>query len=117
LRLKGIGISVDDFGTGASSLVALCRVPCNELKIHQSLVVDIHRDPDSKTIVRSIVNLAHDLGMSVCAEGAETEEAVSGARRMGCDTVQGHCISKPLPPMELAELLRGRRHGAELEMA
>jgi diguanylate cyclase len=108
---------VDDFGTGASSMIALCRMPFNELKIHQSLMADIHRDQDSRTIVQSIVKLAHDLEMSVCAEGAETEEAVDAARRMGCEKVQGHCISRPLPPIELAELLRGRRHGAELQMA
>lgn len=117
LRLKGIGISVDDFGTGASSLIALCRMPFNELKIDQSLIADLHRDRESRTIVRSIVNLARNLGISVCAEGAETEETVNAAHRMGCEKAQGHCISKPLPALELAEFLSGRCHGAGLEMA
>jgi EAL domain-containing protein (putative c-di-GMP-specific phosphodiesterase class I) len=107
-RLKGMGVSIDDFGTGYSSLVALCRMPFNELKIDKSLVIELHRSEEAKLIVRSIVDLAHNLGLSVCAEGTETSEAVNFVRTCGCKSTQGYYISKPLAPDALKAFMADR---------
>ena len=107
-RLKGMGVSIDDFGTGYSSLVALCRMPFNELKIDKSLVIELHKSEEAKLIVRSIVELAHNLGLSVCAEGTETSEAVNFVRACGCKSTQGYYVSKPLAPDAVKAFLLSR---------
>ena len=101
-RLKQFTLSVDDFGTGYSSLVELYRMPFSELKIDRSLVTEVDQHEDAKIIVRSIVDLAHNLGLTVCAEGAEGPEALTFLRSVGCDKVQGYFFSKPLPPSGFA---------------
>ena len=111
-RLKGMGLSIDDFGTGYSSLVELYRMPFNELKVDKSLVIDLHENDEAKLIVRSIVELAHNLGLSVCAEGTETIEAVDFVRSVGCELAQGFYISKPLPPEALVDFLSSSTHAA-----
>ena len=105
IRLKGIGLSMDDFGTGYSSLVQLFRMPFSELKIDKSFVIDVNRDKEADVIVRSIVDLAHNLGLEVCAEGVETAEAMDLLRSVNCDKAQGFFISKPLPAGDIANLL------------
>lgn len=106
LRLKGIGLSIDDFGTGHSSLVELYRMPFSELKIDKSFVMDIGKEEEASIIVRSLVTLAHNLGLVVCAEGVETQQALDLLRSVGCEKAQGYFISKPIPETELIEFLR-----------
>lgn len=105
-RLKGFGLSIDDFGTGYSSLVKLYRMPFSELKVDRSFVMELGRSDEAMTIVRAIVNLAHNLGLRVCAEGVETLDAVDFLRELGCDEMQGYYFSKPVPGEQLAPLLR-----------
>ncbi len=105
LRLKGIELSLDDFGTGYSSLVELYRMPFSEMKIDKSFVIDVNRDKEAEIIVRSIVELGHNLGLKVCAEGVETEETIDLLRSIACDKAQGYFISKPLPPSDAMALI------------
>ncbi|MDA0367068.1 MAG: EAL domain-containing response regulator [Proteobacteria bacterium] len=104
-RLKGIQLSIDDFGTGYSSLIQLYRMPFSELKIDRSFVHSLPEDDEAAHIVRSIVDLAHNLGLSVCAEGVETQAAYDYLTRIGCDCAQGYFISPPVPPGELSRIL------------
>lgn len=96
LEVLGIGISIDDFGTGQSSLLYLKYLPTTEIKIDKSFVLNILKSKQDYAIVRSLISLAHDLGCSVCAEGVETEEIRRALIELGCDTAQGYLISKPV---------------------
>lgn len=96
LRLKGFKLSIDDFGTGYSSLVQLLRLPFTELKIDRSFVKDCHVSPEALTIVRTVIELAHNLSMSVVAEGVEEPSIMHILSDLGCDVAQGYSISKPL---------------------
>ncbi|MBP8270696.1 MAG: EAL domain-containing protein [Sphaerotilus sp.] len=97
LSALGVRISIDDFGTGYSSFAYLARFPVSTLKIDRSFVRDMCTKAASKTIVRSMVSLAHALSMDVVAEGAETDEEMAMLRRMHCDMVQGFGYGRPLP--------------------
>jgi EAL domain-containing protein (putative c-di-GMP-specific phosphodiesterase class I) len=97
LRVKNIGLALDDFGTGFSSLTQLYHMPFNELKIDKSLIFDIPASREANTMVGSLIDLGHNLGLSVCAEGVETGEALDLLARLGCDTCQGYWISRPIP--------------------
>ena len=97
LRDHGISFSIDDFGTGHSSLSRLKKLPVSELKIDRSFVMDMETDRDDAIIVRSTIDLAHNLGLAVIAEGVESESTLNMLREMGCDLAQGYCISRPLP--------------------
>ncbi len=102
----GLSLSLDDFGTGYSSLTHLRRLPVTELKIDRSFVLEVH---DNDAIVRSIVQLAHNLGLTTVAEGVETAEDWRVLRDMGCDVAQGHLFSRPVPADEAtACLVRGK---------
>jgi len=103
LRMKGFGLSIDDFGTGNSSLVLLHRVPFTELKIDMSFVRYMDRDVDAYSIVETCVMLAHKLHMSVVAEGVENRKIQLSLRQMGCDIGQGFEISKPMPAEEIPQ--------------
>ena len=94
LRLAGVRFSMDDFGTGQSSLSQLSVLPLDELKIDRSFIS--HHDPSSVTIVTSTIELGHSLGLKVVAEGVEEAEAWNLLRRLGCDYAQGYLISPPL---------------------
>lgn len=96
MRLKGFGLSLDDFGTGFSSLVELYRMPFSEIKIDRSFVSQVERDPDARTIVRSIVGLGHNLGLRVVAEGAETAKIIDFLIEINCEQAQGYFITVPL---------------------
>jgi len=96
MRLKGFGLALDDFGTGFSSLVELYRMPFSEIKIDLSFVSQVERDPDARTIVRSIVGLGHNLGLRVVAEGAETSKIIDFLREINCEQAQGYFITVPL---------------------
>jgi predicted signal transduction protein with EAL and GGDEF domain len=99
-RLKALGVatSIDDFGTGYSSLSYLKHLPIDELKIDRSFVGAMVRDDSDLTIVRSTIDLSHNLGLDVVAEGVEDLETLEMLRALGCDRAQGHLIGPPCPP-------------------
>ncbi|MBY0368563.1 MAG: EAL domain-containing protein, partial [Burkholderiaceae bacterium] len=97
LHAMGFKLSIDDFGTGYSSLAYLKRLPVDELKIDKSFVMAMERDLDDARIVRSTIELAHNLGLSVVAEGLETVKAWAMLASLGCDEGQGYFICKPMP--------------------
>ena len=97
LRLRGVGLAIDDFGCGHSTFQHIRRMPFNELKIDCSFVMNMLVDHDSMSIVRSSLNLAHELGMHAVAEGVETLEHWQALAEMGCDVLQGYYIAKPFP--------------------
>ena len=101
LNEMGISISMDDFGTGYSSLSYLRYFPIHILKIDRSFIQDMTNDPNTKVIVKSIIDVAHSLKLKVTAEGVETVEQLSMLKQMSCDEIQGFLISKPLPLLEL----------------
>jgi EAL domain-containing protein (putative c-di-GMP-specific phosphodiesterase class I) len=101
----GIGISMDDYGTGQSSLSYIKQLPLSELKIDRSFVQFAHRNRSDRVLVQSTVNLAHELGLKVVAEGVEDEECLAYLASIGCDMAQGYLISRPVPAAELARLL------------
>jgi diguanylate cyclase (GGDEF)-like protein len=105
LRDAGLRISVDDFGTGYSSLANLKRLPINELKIDRSFVSPMLLDESDRIIVRSTINLGHDLGLNVVAEGVEDERTLKQLELLGCDLAQGYHLSRPLPADAFAEWL------------
>ena len=108
LEKMGIRLSIDDFGTGYSSLSYLKKLPVHQLKIDRSFVKDMTVDKDDAVIVRSTIDLAHNLGLVTVAEGIETPEVLEAVKTTGCDIAQGYLISKPLYPDEfLAFLDRG----------
>jgi diguanylate cyclase (GGDEF)-like protein len=110
LRLSrmGVGISIDDFGTGYSSLGYLKKMPACELKIDKSFVLDMLSNEQDAVIVNATVQLGHNLGLKVIAEGVETEEAASALRQTGCDLLQGYAIKRPKSADELTPWLRER---------
>ncbi|MDP8904306.1 MAG: EAL domain-containing protein [Chloroflexota bacterium] len=105
LHAMGLGISIDDFGTGLSSYERLQRLPVNELKIDRSFVLGMDAGGKAEKIVRSIVDLGHNLGLRVVAEGVETPAAWKQLRRLGCDVAQGYLIGRPVPAEQFSELL------------
>ncbi|MBA3514960.1 MAG: EAL domain-containing protein [Pyrinomonadaceae bacterium] len=105
LQTKGVAISVDDFGTGFSSLSYLKRLPIDSLKVDQSFVRELATDPDDAALVMAIVSLAHTLRLRVVAEGVENQEQLRFLRLLRCDEIQGYFISKPLPLEGIEQLL------------
>ncbi len=97
LHSMGLKLSIDDFGTGYSSLAYLKRLPVDELKIDRSFVMNMERDVQDAKIVRSTIELAHNLGLSVVAEGIENAEAWKLLAALSCDEAQGYFIAKPMP--------------------
>ena len=97
LRLMGVKLSIDDFGTGYSSFAYLAKMPVHELKIDQSFVISMNERFENVSIVRSIIELGHILGLSVIAEGVETESVWQALAVMGCDEAQGYLIAAPMP--------------------
>jgi EAL domain-containing protein (putative c-di-GMP-specific phosphodiesterase class I) len=108
LRALGCGISIDDFGTGQSSLDYIKRFPADRIKIDQSFVRNIGTDPDDEAIVRATLTMAHSLGRRVVAEGVETEQHHDFLREHGCDELQGYLFCRPLSPATFETLLAER---------
>ncbi|MFN3932527.1 MAG: EAL domain-containing protein [Brevundimonas sp.] len=104
-RAAGIKISIDDYGSGLSSLGYLKMLNADELKIDRSLVLDLLKSQRDRLIMKSTIDLAHGLGMSVVAEGVETQELTACLALLGCDVIQGYWFSKPLPILQLAEFM------------
>jgi diguanylate cyclase (GGDEF)-like protein len=102
LSAMGFKLSIDDFGTGYSSLAYLKRLPVDELKIDQSFVRNMQSDRDDEMIVRSTIDLAHNLGITVVAEGVETAEAWNLLRDLRCDQAQGYHMGRPMPVNEFS---------------
>jgi diguanylate cyclase len=106
LKAHGVRLSVDDFGTGYSSMHYLAQLPLDELKIDLMFVKDMLEQPQHAKIVRSLVDLAHNLDLKVVAEGVESEAVLNALAELGCDIAQGYYIGKPVPAAELLERLR-----------
>ncbi len=100
LSARGFKLSIDDFGTGYSSLAYLRRLPVDELKIDRSFVIAMERNADDANIVRSTIELAHNLGLSVVAEGIENAHVLGQLAKLDCDEGQGYHMSRPLPVAE-----------------
>jgi diguanylate cyclase (GGDEF)-like protein/PAS domain S-box-containing protein len=114
----GVSTSIDDFGTGYSSLTYLRDLPLQEIKIDRSFVHEMHRHSDEFTIVRSMVDLGHNLGLEVVAEGVERGDDLALLRRLGCDLAQGYYVSHPLPLRDLLAWLDARvAHGGDPQPA
>jgi diguanylate cyclase (GGDEF)-like protein len=111
LRALGVGISIDDFGSGHASIAYLTRLPATELKIDRSLITHICESPRDEAIARTTIDLARHLDLCVVAEGIETAQVAERLVRIGCELGQGYFISRPLPAGELVEWLETRLAG------
>jgi EAL domain-containing protein (putative c-di-GMP-specific phosphodiesterase class I) len=103
LRVKRIGLALDDFGTGYSSLTQLFEMPFSELKIDKSLVMKVPSTREANMMVASLIELGHNLGLKICAEGVENRAALDMLATMGCDRCQGYFISRAIPAAEVAD--------------
>jgi diguanylate cyclase (GGDEF)-like protein len=107
LHALGCRVSIDDYGTGYSSLAYLRRLPLHELKIDKTFITGMARDASDAVIVRSTIELAHNMGLVVVAEGVEDEAALDQLRAFGCDAVQGYFLSRPMAATEIPAWMRG----------
>jgi EAL domain-containing protein (putative c-di-GMP-specific phosphodiesterase class I) len=102
LSAMGIKLAIDDFGTGYSSLAYLKRLPVSEIKIDRSFVTNMNTDRSDAAIVRSTIDLGRNLGLTVVAEGVETEADWAQLKALNCNFAQGYHLSRPIPPGEVA---------------
>jgi predicted signal transduction protein with EAL and GGDEF domain len=105
LKALGVRLSIDDFGTGYSSLSRLRRIPVDTLKIDRAFIMNMDTDPESREIVRTIIMLAHNLGLKVVAEGTETQEHINLLKQLNCEMAQGYLYSKPADGKAMLKLL------------
>ena len=105
-NMQKLQFSIDDFGTGYSSLSYLKKLSVNEVKIDKEFVIDMAHDEDDKSIVKSVIDLAHNLGHNVVAEGVENKNVLEQLISMGCDEVQGYYFSKPVPDDEILDVIK-----------
>ena len=105
LHRQGISVSLDDFGTGFSSMAYLQHLPLDSLKIDRSFVRDVETNPRNAAICRALLSLAHSMGLTVIAEGVETEGQYAWLRAHGCDQVQGYLLGRPMPLEQVVSLL------------
>ena len=109
LRARGIGLALDDFGIGYSSLTQLYKLPFSEVKIDKSVGMEVDQTPAARMIVRAIVDLGHHLGLSVCCEGIESRTALDVLHQCGCDLAQGYFIARPMPAEDLGQWISGQQ--------
>jgi diguanylate cyclase (GGDEF)-like protein len=102
----GIKLSIDDYGTGYSSMAYLKRLPVDELKVDRTFVLNMDSDQDDAKLVRGAIDLGHNLGMTVVAEGVEGAAHVAALQQLGCDIAQGFHYARPMPPNDLSDWLR-----------
>lgn len=114
MRIRNIGVSIDDFGTGHSSLRELQRMPFSEVKIDRSFVLDMASNKDCAVIVNSVIDLGHNLGLKVIAEGVEDSRAWNLLAAKGCDFAQGYYMAKPMPASEFDRWLESWRNTASI---
>jgi EAL domain-containing protein (putative c-di-GMP-specific phosphodiesterase class I) len=117
IRDLGVRFTIDDFGTGYSSLAHLRKLPVTGMKIDKSFVQNMESDRDNAVIVRSIIDLAHNLGLRVTAEGVETQKAKDMLVNFECDEAQGYYYSYPIPAHKIAQLFRPRRRLTDCSLA
>ncbi len=116
LERLGVQLSIDDFGTGYSSLAALKTFPVARLKIDKAFINGLPGDADDMAVATAVISLGQKLNLKVIAEGVETAEQADFLRRNHCDEIQGYCVSRPIPPDELAAFLKDWvRRGAEAD--
>jgi len=113
IKNLGVALSIDDFGTGFSSLSYLKRFPIDTLKIDQSFVRDSPGNPDDSAIVEAIIAMAHSLKLKAIAEGVETEQQLAFLRERGCEMMQGYLCARPLAPDQFAEILLTHHRGGQ----
>ena len=106
LRVKGVGLSLDDFGTGTSSLTQLYKMPFSEVKIDGTVISEITTTKAAATIVRAIIDLAHNLSLTVCAEGIETPAVFEFLDQSACDAMQGDFIASAMPAGEIEKFIQ-----------
>jgi EAL domain-containing protein (putative c-di-GMP-specific phosphodiesterase class I)/ActR/RegA family two-component response regulator len=111
MRMKGFHLSIDDFGTGFSSMVQLARLPFSEIKVDKSFVMTAMESRESRTVIRSIVELGHGLGLRCTAEGVETPEALDFVTEVGCDLAQGYFIARPMAGEDILRWITEKRNG------
>ena len=111
IRRMGVALSIDDFGTGYSFLGYLKKLPVDSVKIDKSFVIHMTKDNNDAQIVRSTIDLAHNLGLKVIAEGVESREIWDRLLALGCDEAQGYYMSRPLPKPAITEWLRASPWG------
>lgn len=105
LRMKGFKVSIDDFGTGYSSMLQLVRLPFSELKVDKTFVMTANSVPESKLVIKAIIELAQSLGLQVTAEGIEDEQTMQFLQHLHCDLAQGYLIARPLSDTQLQDWL------------
>ena len=108
IRDMGMGLSIDDFGTGHSSLVRLKEMPVTQIKIDRSFVLGMESDNRRRAIVRKVIDLARELDLDLVAEGIETEDHVQLLQEFGCPKVQGYYFGRPMPLAEALDHLKGK---------
>jgi EAL domain-containing protein (putative c-di-GMP-specific phosphodiesterase class I) len=106
IQSRGIRLAIDDFGTGYSSMSLMKQLPIDTIKIDRSFVRDLPDDTEDRAIAQAIISMGKALGMTIVAEGVETPEQETFLRNHGCDEMQGFLLSRPVPPEQLADLLR-----------
>ncbi|HEX5418850.1 MAG TPA: EAL domain-containing response regulator [Gammaproteobacteria bacterium] len=115
LRVKDINLAIDDFGIGYSSLTQLFRMPFNEMKVDKSLTLRVPQSKEARIMIEALIDLAHKLNLTVCAEGVESAEALEFLGSIGCDSAQGFFISRPLSAQQIPDMIRswegGRKFG------
>ncbi|MGW4946906.1 putative bifunctional diguanylate cyclase/phosphodiesterase [Actinoplanes sp. NPDC004185] len=111
LHELGIKLSIDDFGTGYSSMAYLKRLPIDELKVDRTFVMGMDGDPNDAALVRAAIDLGHNLGLTVVAEGVETAAHVAALRKLGCDVAQGYHYARPMPPAAFTDWCRSEPNG------
>jgi EAL domain-containing protein (putative c-di-GMP-specific phosphodiesterase class I) len=107
--MKQVQLSIDDFGTGYAMMQQLKNIPATELKIDKSFVLDMQVNDGDRIMVLKTIELGHELGLQVIAEGVETQEQLDFLRLKGCDHAQGYLFSRPIPPKEMVNWLASYR--------